>query len=104
MVITKSDEEFIKNKLMPWARVRRVYIARSNSKKKWPDLWVTFSEIPKITVTDEWKKQGVHERRKRLTHEFLHLQGLDHNESIGYSTHPEKDAFSKMVYMKLITK
>lgn len=100
--ITNSDAAFIKNVLLPWSGVKAVRLFWSDSKKRWPDIWIKLSSVPVITVTAEWARQDVHERRKRLVHEFLHLQGLEHNESIGYSTYPEKDFYSKKVYRRLI--
>ena len=104
-MISKSDIEFIRLKLLPWSGLKAVKLAWSNSKKHWPDIWVEFpNSIPVITVTREWMGQDIHERRKRLVHEVLHCLGMQHDKSIGYDTHPEKDSFSKMVYMKLIQK
>lgn len=74
-------------------------VRTSDSTKKWPDLWVDRSaDPPVITVTREWAAQTPAERRKRLVHELLHLVGMEHNEQIGYSTHPERDTFSMTVY------
>ena len=104
-MISKSDINFIRLKLLPWSGVKSVRLATNGSTAKWPDIWVDKSNhVSTITVTKEWARQGIHERRKRLTHEFLHLMGMEHNESIGYSTRPERDTYSKMVYMKLIQK
>ena len=102
--ITKEDIKFIKEVLIPFAKVDRLYIAWSRSKATWPDIWVTMNRIPKITVTQEWARQNIHERRKRLVHEGLHLRGLEHNESIGYSTFPAHDSYSKKVYRRLISR
>ena len=102
MSISREDVDFIQNVLMPLAGVNRLYIAYSNSRKKWPDIWVEKGRIPKITVTQEWARQGKHERRKRLVHEFLHLKGLGHDEKIGYSTYPSRDSYSMRVYREVI--
>lgn len=93
---------FISKVLMPRFGVLRIYLARSDSTAKWPDIWVEKNRIPVITVTKEWSRQNVHERRKRLVHEFLHLTGMEHNEEIGYSTYPDRDSFSKRVYEGLM--
>ena len=98
----KGDVEFIRDRLLPWVNVKSVIIAYSSSTKKWPDIWVQLGEVPVITVTKEWARQGVHERRKRLVHEFLHIKGMDHDDSIGYSTIPAKDSYSMKVYKGLV--
>jgi len=98
MVISKSDAAFIKNVLLPWSGVKAVRLFFSDSKKKWPDIWCQRTRIPVITVTAEWARQGVHERRKRLVHEFLHIKGLQHNDKIGYNTVPSRDSYSKKIY------
>ena len=100
--LTKEDISFIKDTLMPWAGVRKLRLAYSDSKKVWPDVWISFNEIPTITVTNEWKRQDTHERRKRLVHEFLHIRGLEHDEKIGFSTHPDRDSYSMRVYREII--
>ncbi len=101
MDIPKSDVQFIKTVLLPWANLDTIYLQLSNSKKVWPDIWIKKSAIPIITVTREWRSHDKHLRRSQLVHEFLHLKGLEHNDSIGYSTYPEKDLFSKKVYRRL---
>ena len=108
-MIQQGDIEFVRTKLLPWSGVKAVKIAWSNSTKSWPDIWVQTGEVPVITVTKEWARQDVHERRKRLVHEFLHLKGLNHPEGgsirIGkyvYSTFPASDSYSKAVYRQLI--
>lgn len=98
----KGDVEFIRSKLLPWANVKSVIIAYSSSTKKWPDIWIQLGEVPVITVTKEWARQDVHERRKRLVHEFLHIKGMEHDEKIGYSTVPARDSYSMKVYKSLI--
>ena len=107
MVITKQDEEFIKHVLLPWSGVRTVYLKWSNSKKVYPDIWVKLGRIPVITVTGEWAKQGVHERRKRLVHELIgHLAfGWEHNDfmdKVGFSTYPNKDIVSWRIYKDIL--
>lgn len=102
MDIPKSDVQFIKRILLPWANLNAIYLRLSNSKKKWPDIWCKRTDTPIIIVTQEWARQNVHERRKRLVHEFLHLKGLEHDDTIKYSTYPEKDEYSKFVYRRLI--
>lgn len=100
-----GDARFVREVLLPWSGIRRVAFSWSNSKNKWPDIWVRDGDIPVITVTKEWQRQRTHERRKRLVHEFLHLMGYDHGVYGGleYSTYPERDEFSKMVYRQLVS-
>lgn len=73
----------------------------SSSTKHWPDIWI---EGNTITVTREWLRQNLKNRHVRLTHELLHLKGLKHGwkGKLLYSTHPEKDTFSRAYYDKLI--
>ena len=100
--IAPSDVDFVRTTLLPKFGVKRVYLKWSDSKKVWPDIWVELGKVPIITVTQEWAKQSLHERRKRLVHEFLHISGFEHNESLGYSTHPGNDYYSKRVYKSLV--
>ena len=104
MNIPDSDVHFIKTVLMPWARVQKLFLAQSMGTAKFPDIWVEMDGVPKITVTQEWLRQSPDERGKRLTHEFLHLRGLQHDERIGYSTYPNRDTYSQEVYQDLITR
>lgn len=107
-MITKSDKEFIRLKLLPWAGVKGVRIAYSRSNAKWPDIWLSYEAgLPKITITNEWRKQNMAERRKRLVHEIIgHLHfGWEHNsfmDSIGFSTYPNKDTMSWKIYKDLV--
>ena len=103
-MITKSDINFIRLKLLPWSGLKAVKLATSNSTATYPDIWISLNGIPTITVTREWARQNTHERRKRLTHEVLHALGMNHDSSIGYNSHPNEDRFSKAVYRKLIAK
>lgn len=101
-MITKGDVNFIRTVLLPWSGKAKVGLKWSRSTKKWPDIWVELGDVPVITVTKEWAGQGVHERRKRLTHEFLHIKGMEHDEKIGYSTYPDKDIYSLKIHRGLI--
>lgn len=99
-ILSIGDRKFVV-KLMRIFNVKRLNIDWSNSKKKYPDIWVELGKIPEITITEEWKNQDKDERRKRLTHEFLHIIGYSHNEENGYSTHPDNDVFSRRIYEKI---
>jgi hypothetical protein len=75
------------------------------SKKTFPDIWISLGKVPVITVTQEWQRQDIAERQKRLTHEivghlFMHLR--DNIDRIGFYSRPEKDEFSKRLYNKII--
>lgn len=90
---------------MPALGVKAVEVAWSKSRAKWPDIWVEGDRVPpRITVTAEWARQGVHERRSRLTHEILHLRGLEHgqHEGLEFSTYPDEDEYSRAVYWGLL--
>jgi hypothetical protein len=100
--LKSCDVKFIHDILLPFAKVEKVMMMYSDSKNTWPDIWVELGDIPVITVTDEWIKQFRIERQKRLTHEFLHLKGMEHDESIGYSTVPQRDVYSMKIYKELI--
>ena len=100
MNISPRDIEWIKKVLMPFAGLRKLKLGWSDSKKKYPDIWCSPSEH-KIVVTQEWARQDMHERKKRLVHEALHFRGMEHNEKIGYSTYPDRDTYSRMIYNKL---
>ena len=103
MVISKGDEKFLADVAMPYFGIKALKVRYSASKKKWPDIWVGFEDVPVITVTEEWRRQSMHERRKRLTHEFCHLRGLEHGKygTYDYNTKPELDTFSAKVYRDL---
>ena len=76
----------------------------NNSARRWPDIWVRLNEVPpRIVVTREWARQKPTERRKRLVHELLHVKGLGHGVigGMAYSTHPERDEYSRHVYNAL---
>ena len=102
MNISKGDIEFIENILMPKFRIKKLGIKYSSSKRKWPDIWISMNQVPIITVTQEWARQTMQERHKRLVHEALHIRGMEHDESIGYSTYPSRDSYSMRVYRRII--
>ena len=95
---------------MPYFGIRSVALDFVKTGKKWPDIWLqTWMGYPKITVTEEWVRRPTHERRKRLVHELLHTRGLNHpfkgGKRIGklfYSTFPDKDTFSMIVYKDIL--
>ncbi len=101
-----GDREFLTDRLMPYFGITKLLVKFDDkSTKKWPDLWCEPGDPPSITVTREWARQNTDERRKRLTHECIHLGwGKDHNDAIGYNTVPAKDKYSMMVYRKIIAR
>jgi len=101
-LLSPEDRKFLR-KGMKYFQVRMLKIEWSPSQAKYPDIWISLDgQMPKITVTKEWMKQNSTNRQSRLTHELLHKTGLEHNEKIGYNTHPEADSFSKKVYLDII--
>ena len=108
MNISREDIKWVKRVLMPFAGVRKLILGWSNSKKVYPDIWcVPSSGVPKIVVTQEWARQDTAERRKRLTHELIGHVKLDweHNsymDKVGFSTYPNKDRVSPVIYHDII--
>ena len=82
-------------------RVSTPSIKARSSRATWPDIR---TDGRSITVTREWARQGQHERRKRLVHELLHLQGREHGviDGMVYSTRPKEDEYSRVVYLRLL--
>ena len=104
MSIPRSDREWLRKKAMPYFGIGAIAIDYVETGRKWPDIWIeTNREPPLITVTQEWMKQNKDERRSRLVHECLHLTGLQHGRKgkLNYSPYPEKDSYSKMVYIRI---
>lgn len=104
MIISKGDLEFLQNAMARLRIRRQIRVYKSDSKAKFPDIWMYDKPIGEIWVTDEWAKQSTHERRKRLLHEIFHFAGLEHGRHGGleYSTHPNRDTFSEYKYREMI--
>ena len=102
-VLTKDDEKFLRQAMKHFG-VKKLRVQWDDySRTKYPDIWCyPWENPPVIVVTAEWNRQNVDERRKRLVHEILHLKGMKHDESVGYSTHPERDSYSMQVYRGLL--
>ena len=102
--LTGADERFLKKKALPYFGIPAVRIISSSSTEKYPDIWVkmTPGETPEIYITAEWRRQDYNERRKRLTHELLHVGGMEHNEKVGYNSRPAEDTYSMAVYKKIM--
>lgn len=108
MIISKEDQEFV-HFLMRKYRIKAVKITFSNSSKKFPDLWISDLDknIPIVTVTREWQRQSSAERQKRLVHELVghyYLRLNDNIKELSFYSRPEKDVWSKKLYMKLTNK
>jgi len=105
-MLPKGDKEFIRKKLMPKLGIKSLRIRWSDySRTKYPDIWCEpWERPPRIVVTAEWRRQNMHERRKRLVHEGLHMKGFKHGKHDGlvYSTHPAQDTYSMKVYKGII--
>lgn len=102
--MSKTDKKFLTGTAMPAFGIRKLGIDYSPSTAKHPDIWVeTGGPFPVITVTREWARQDMHERRKRLTHELLHCKGVNHGRKgrFTYSTYPGKDTYSRHIYEKI---
>ena len=106
MPLLKSDLIWLKTKAMPYFGVKAIAIDYTETSARWPDIWIYLDrQPPLIMVTQEWKRQNVSERRKRLVHEILHLKGLQHGR-VGrwrYDTIPFWDEFSKVVYRDIVS-
>jgi len=102
--IKKSDLAFLKRRIMPYFGVKKLYMDYKETDYVFPDCWVDMnSRIPVITVTQEWARQSMDERRKRLVHEVGHIFGYNHGiiNGLRYDTHPEKDDWSRYIYGKI---
>ena len=102
-MLTQGDILFLRDAMRKF-KITSLRLTSSDSKLKHPDIWCDPDvEPPIITVTKEWMRQGAAERRKRLTHELMHIAWrLQHNDLIGYSTYPARDIFSRLVYRDLV--
>jgi len=107
MIISQGDLAFLKSAMHRLNIRKPIRVYRSTSKKKHPDIWtITDGPFGEIWVTDEWARQNVHERRKRILHECYHHTGLEHGtyDGLEYSTYPDKDTFSMAKYREIIGK
>jgi len=80
---------------MPYLRIRALGVSEDLTfRGKYPDLW---TDGHTITVTREWARQSLRERKKRLLHEALHVAGYPHMPRVGFYSRPEDDRFSGRV-------
>ena len=116
-MIQEDDVNFL-NSVTPLMGITKTIVLTTDpSTEKYPDIWIQkgfFSDT--ITVTQEWARQTIHERRKRIIHELLHSLGENHwgsstfvklgnkRDEVLYSTYPEKDTYSALVYAHLLNK
>ena len=98
-LLTSEDAEWVSSRLLPYLGLDRVDIAQDvGHTAVYPDIWVQGNVI---TVTPEWARQDVDERRKRLLHEGLHIIGFGHGakeRAMGYYSKPEKDVYTRELY------
>jgi len=101
--IRRADRNFLQ-RVITLYKIPNVKIEWSESKKVHPDIWCYPNERPpRIVVTQEWARQGVDERRKRLVHEVVgHMvykwPHTPYMERLGFSTYPRKDRISRWIY------
>ncbi len=103
-MISKSEIDFLRDRILPYFHIKNVDLTVVQTSYKHPDCWVHLNKKPPlIVVTQEWLKQGSDERLKRLVHELLHLMGEKHGKrgKLLYSTYPDKDSYSMVVYNKI---
>ena len=55
-----------------------IHIKWNNSDETYPDIWITLKKPYTIYITNEWRKQELKERHKRLIHELYHIIYRDH--------------------------
>jgi len=98
-LLTSADSKWVEDRLLPHLGLKSVQITQDTEYEgTYPDIWVQGGVI---TVTREWARQGMHERRKRLLHEGLHLVGFGHGakeRKMGYYSQPAKDTYTKALY------
>jgi len=98
-LLTSTDARWVEDRLLPYLGLKSIQIAQDDEYEgTYPDIWV---QGKTITVTREWARQEMHERRKRLLHEGLHLVGFGHGAKerrMGYYSQPAKDAYTKALY------
>ena len=116
-MIDQKDFLFVNQVIPIMGITKSIVLTTDPSTESYPDIWIQkgfFSDT--ITVTQEWAKQNHHERRKRLVHELLHSLGENHwgepkyvtigNNTVEvlYSTYPEQDTYSALVYSYLLNR
>ena len=97
--------EWVRDRMMPALGLGKVTITEANEHTgTYPDLWSAPATMT-ITITPEWARQPLHERRKRLLHEGIHLAwGWGHGareRKLGYYSRPDRDAFTRELYRRL---
>jgi hypothetical protein len=102
-LLTSADAKWVEDQLLPYLGVESLQIEQdAEYDKVYPDIWIQGSVI---TVTKEWARQSLHERRKRLLHEGLHYaKGFGHGakeRAMGYYSEPAKDIYTRDLYEKV---
>ena len=106
-LLTVSDTIFIRSLIKKYD-TGKIRIGFSASHAKHPDIWIEMNGTPKITVTNEWRRQAMVERHKRMVHEIVgHLvYRMEHGmyNGLNFSTYPEKDTWSMERYRDIVGK
>ena len=102
-LLTSADAKWVEDQLLPYLGVDSLQVEQDDEyDKTYPDIWIRGSVI---TVTREWARQDLHERRKRLLHEGLHYaKGLGHGpkeRAMGYYSQPDKDVYTRDLYKRV---
>ena len=102
-LLTSADAKWVEDQLLPYLGVDSLQVEQDDEyDKASPDIWIRGSVI---TVTKEWARQDLHERRKRLLHEGLHYaKGLGHGpkeRAMGYYSQPDKDVYTRDLYKRV---
>ena len=106
-LLSESDKNWVEQVALPYLKIGSVSIKEDESYYgTYPDIWIN-TGTRTITVTRAWAKQSLHERRKRLLHEMLHMTGLRHGpkeRKLGYYSRPDRDSYSKKLYQDHLKK
>ena len=77
-LITNDDILYLKKAVKYFNITDNISLVWSNSKEKYPDIWVILGNPYQIFITNECATQKIKEKRKRLTHELYHILGNKH--------------------------
>lgn len=100
-LISDGELRWLRDEVMPKLGIARLSIGEDlEHTASYPDIWANTSTMT-ITVTKSWSRFSKLERKAHLLHECLHLVGMEHNEGIGYNSHPAEDTYSWRVGREL---